>query len=98
MYHLFGLPKGSPIGPGIYLDYVIEEDRPVAEKIVRHLQESPHPLEETLRIAVDGKKLTLKIKAIVMPGEQGQPLKVLGVDLDISELKRLEGENLHMRL
>ncbi len=98
MYRLFGLPIGSPIGLKTYLDYVIEEDRSIAEKFIHTLSTGQEALEETLRIARDGQVLTLKIKAVVMHDQLGQPLKVLGVDLDMSEIKRLEQENLQIRL
>jgi PAS domain S-box-containing protein len=98
MYRLFGLPEGSPVSPETYLDYVIEEDRPLAEKIIYHLRTGQQPVNETLRLRVNGQVLTFQIKMVVLRNDQGEPLKMLGVDLDISEVKRLEEENLQMRL
>ena len=98
MYRLFGLPAGSPVRPGIYLDSVLAEDRPLAETFIAKVQQGRAPLAETLRIGVPGAVLTLKMKAVPLRNGQGRPVKVLGVDLDISEVKRLEAENLHMRL
>ncbi|WP_394336245.1 PAS domain-containing sensor histidine kinase [Adhaeribacter arboris] len=98
MYRLFNLPVGSPVNPETYLEYVIEEDQPIAQRVVNHLREKHEPLEETLRLRVSGQVLTFRIKAVVLRNEQGEPLKVLGIDLDISEVKRLEEENLQMRL
>jgi signal transduction histidine kinase len=98
MYRLFGLPQGSPVTPDIYLDHVIAADCPVAQKIIYHLTGSHQPLEETLRIEAREKELTLKIKIIALHDEQGIPIKMLGVGVDISEFKRLEQENLQIRL
>jgi PAS domain S-box-containing protein len=98
MYRLFGLPVGTSIRPEIYLDYVIAQDRPIAEKIIHTLSSGQEPLEETLRISVNGQVVTLKIKASVLTDETGKPVKMLGVDIDMSKVKQLEQENLKMRL
>ncbi|MFD2245035.1 PAS domain-containing sensor histidine kinase [Pontibacter ruber] len=98
MYRLFGLPPGSPVSPQSYLEFVIEEDRPVAEKIIQHLVKARKPLEETLRIRVNEQVSTIKTKVIVVRNKQGKSVKLLGMDLDISEIKRLEEENLTLRL
>jgi PAS domain S-box-containing protein len=98
MYRLFGLPAGSPVKPETYLDFVIEEDRPIAQKIISQLRERHEPVEETLRVQVNGQTLTLRVKAVVLRNADESPIKILGVDIDISEVKRLEKENLQMRL
>jgi signal transduction histidine kinase len=98
MYRLFNLPAGSPIRPEIYLDFAVAEDRAVAERIVWGITNSRSGFEETLRIQVDGAVKTLRVKAAGAFDEAGQLLRMLGVDLDISEVQRLEAENLHMRL
>ncbi|MBW3127766.1 CheR family methyltransferase [Hymenobacter profundi] len=98
MYRLFGLPNDQPIGPEIYLDYVIEADKSLAQKLVKQFRERHEPLDETLRLQVDDQVHTFRIKSVVLRNEQGEPLKMLGLDLDVSEVKRLEEENLQMRL
>ncbi|MDF7815255.1 CheR family methyltransferase [Hymenobacter sp. YC55] len=98
MYRLFNLPVGSPVRPDIYLGYVIEEDQAVAQKLVHQFQENHEPLDETLRLAVEGVVHTFRIKSIVLRNDLGEPEKLLGLDLDVSEVKRLEEENLQMRL
>jgi PAS domain S-box-containing protein len=98
MYRLFGLPQGSPIRPETYLTFAVAEDRPVAERIVQGLTTGRTGFEETLRMQVDGAVKTVRVKATVVPDAAGEPLRVLGVDLDISEVQRLEAENLRLRL
>jgi len=98
MYRLFELALGSPIQPAIYLDFAIPEDRPVAARIVQGLRTSRTGFEETLRIQVGDAVKTVRVKAAVVLDAAGEPGRVLGVDLDISEVQRLEAENLHMRL
>ncbi|MGI4832150.1 MAG: CheR family methyltransferase [Janthinobacterium lividum] len=98
MYRLFGLPVGSPISPESYLDYVVSDDKPLAERVVKQFQDRHEPFDETLRLRVDGQVHTVRIKSVVLRDDQGEPLKLLGLDLNVSEVKRLEEENLQMRL
>jgi signal transduction histidine kinase len=98
MYRLFGLPLGSPVKPEIYLDYALPADLPIAEKIVGDIKVPRLAFAETLRILVDRHEVTLKIKAIVPAVMPGEGVKVLGLDIDISEVKQLEEQNLQMRL
>ncbi|MFD1874792.1 PAS domain S-box protein [Hymenobacter bucti] len=98
MYRLFGLPVGQPVRPDIYLQFVVDEDRVRAEDLVRHVQTGDGNFEETLRLRVGEQLKTVRIKSVVLHNEAGQPVRVLGVDLDISQLQRLEDDNLRLRL
>ena len=98
MYRLFELAPGSPIRPATYLDFAISEDRRVAERIVQGLTTGRSGFEETLRLQVGEAVKTVRVKAAVVLDAASEPVRVLGVDLDISEVQRLEAENLHMRL
>ncbi|MBF9144076.1 PAS domain-containing protein [Hymenobacter properus] len=97
MYQLFGLPVGSRVEPSHYLAAVLPADRPRAKQLVRRLR-AGEGFEETLRLRVGGQVKTVRMKAVPLPGADGLPARVLGVDLDISELQRLEADNLHLRL
>ncbi|UOG77687.1 PAS domain S-box protein (plasmid) [Hymenobacter tibetensis] len=98
LYQLFGLPLGQPVRPNIYLDYVVDEDRVRAEDLVHRVQTGDGSFEDTLRLRVDGQVKTVRIKSVVLHNAAGQPVRVLGVDLDLSELQRLEADNLRLRL
>ncbi|MFD1874449.1 PAS domain-containing protein [Hymenobacter bucti] len=98
MYQLFDLPLGQTITPNIYLDYVVAEDRPHAEQLVHCLTTGTDCFEDTLRLRVGEQVKTVRIKVVVLYDEAGQPVRVLGVDLDISQLQRLEADNLRLHL
>jgi PAS domain S-box-containing protein len=97
MYLLFGLPPGTAVSPEIYRQYAQTRDLAVAETIVHHIRHH-QPFEETLRVKIGRSRKTIRIKAAVIPDLKGNPAKVLGVDLDITEVSRLEHENLTMKL
>jgi PAS domain S-box-containing protein len=98
MYQLFGLPLGQPVRPDIYLQVVVDEDRPQAERLVAGITAGTHNFEETLRLRVGEQVKTVRIKVVVLDDGAGQAVRMLGVDLDISELQRLETDNLRLRL
>lgn len=98
MFRLFGLSPGATPAVDMYLQAAIAEDRPIAEKLVHALQAGQPPSDTTLRIRVNNEVRTLKIEAKLTQDERGTTPKILGVDLDISDVVRLEAENLRMRL
>jgi len=97
MYQLFDLPLGSAVAPADYLRRVVAEDYPRAEHLMRCLATGTSDFEETLRLRVRDQVKTVRMKAVVVPDALGQAVRVLGVDLDISELQRLEQDNLRQQ-
>ena len=66
------------------MQLVVEEDRLKAEQIVQALVTGSRNIEETLRVRAQLK--TIRLKAVALYDEVGKPVRMLGVDLDISEL------------
>jgi len=90
MYRLFNLEKGMEIKPEIYLQYATEAGRSAAERIVAHLRKGDSDFEETLEIKVEGHIKVLQLKATVIKDNEGFPVKVLGVDLDVTAMRAAE--------
>jgi len=90
MYQLFGIPSGSKVAPEIYLDHAYEEDRSVAKRIIKHLRKQHQSFEETMRIKKGGDNRLLKIKASVVHNNDGKVERLIGVDLDITDIKEAE--------
>lgn len=98
MYRLFGLAPGSPATARTYLERVVPEDQPTAERLVAALRAGTSALDETMRIRVGDRLKTLRVIAVLMQDERGHPARILGVNMDVSERQRLEAENLALRL
>lgn len=93
MYHLFNLPKVLMPVPEIYLQYATANYISVAEKIIELMKAGEQGFEETIEIIVNQVPKTLKIKASIHRNENGKPLKVLGVDIDMTLQVELSRKN-----
>jgi PAS domain S-box-containing protein len=90
MYKLFGLPQQMKVQPEIYIDHAIEEDRSVAKRIVNMLRKKHEPFEELLKMKRENEVRLLRIKASVVTDEKGKAQKIIGVDLDITDVHQAE--------
>jgi PAS domain S-box-containing protein len=84
MYKLFGLEKGKPVRPSIYIDYAVKTDLPIAKKVVKAIEQEPEPFEEKMSINVNGQLKVITIKSTPFNDREGNVQRVLGVDMDIS--------------
>ena len=93
MYRLFDLEKGLAIRPGIYLDYAVDEnDAVIAQKIVDNIEKKFEPFEETMRIKQNVSYRTIRVKAAPMNNKSGDVERMLGIDLDISEILKSQNK------
>jgi PAS domain S-box-containing protein len=84
MYRLFDLDHRAEVSPELYLDYTTEAGRPAAERVVNHIRRGDSNFTEKLEIKVNGQLKVLRFKATVIRNSAGNPIKVLGVDMDIT--------------
>lgn len=90
MYRLFGLSKGIKVQPEIYIKYSNPDSLPVANRIVSSLHSGDHDFEKTLEIEVEDQIQLLHIKASVIRNVTGDPIHVLGIDVNITERREAE--------
>ena len=98
LYRLFEQPVGSAIKPQFLLDAVLDDDRPAAARLVRTLTAEPRSFDTTLRLRIGAAVKTVRFKAVPLPEASEAPERVLGVCLDVSDVQRLEAENLALKL
>jgi PAS domain S-box-containing protein len=93
MYRLFNLPSHTIVTPDIYFDYTSQEESTIIKRIVNNVRSEYKPFEEiiTLIPSTQEKKI-VKIKAIVTRDKKKKPLKVIGVDMDITNQVKAEEE------
>lgn len=91
MYQLFDLKKGAKVKPETYLNYIVKEEKAQAKAFVNALLAGAETIDEILTIETkNGVRKILKIKGILVKDTDGKPVRMLGVDLDITELTRSE--------
>ncbi|MGK4569324.1 PAS domain-containing protein [Flavobacterium sp. 3HN19-14] len=78
MYRLFELPKGTPVTPSIYLDYVVPKDKEIAEKLVDVIKYHWESSEFNFRIKTESTTRMLRIKtSAVIENDKHEPEKIL---------------------
>jgi PAS domain S-box-containing protein len=92
MYRLFGLPQQMKVRPEIYLDHAVEEDRSIAKRLIANILKKHEPFEEELWIKKGNEERFLRIKASVITDEKGKAQKVIGIDLDVTDIQKAEQE------
>ncbi|MDQ2769320.1 MAG: ATP-binding protein [Bacteroidota bacterium] len=98
LYRLFGQSVGSPVHLQSFLDAVLDDDRPAAARLLRTLTAGSGRFDASLRLRVGDAVKTVRFKAVPIPDAPGMPERVLGVCLDVSDVQRLEAENLALKL
>jgi PAS domain-containing protein len=98
LYHLLGRPVGSAVSPQFLLDAVLDDDRPAAARLLRALATGTSRFDAPLRLRVGDAVKTVRVQAVPLPPAPGLPERVLGVCLDVTDVQRLEAENLALKL
>ena len=90
MYKIFGLEKGTVVQPEIYFQAGADSEDPVLKKIVNIIRKEPRPFTEVVRIKAGGKIKTLKVKGTVLKNEKNEPVKLLGINIDVTAITKSE--------
>ena len=96
---MYGVPVGYlRQAPGEWMKLVHPDDRPVVSNWMQQTQETGRPTEGEWRVIwPDGSVHWLFGRWQAFLDEHGQPLSMIGVNLDITDRKRLEQELLDAR-
>jgi len=94
MYRLFDLEIDQEVVPEIYLKYSTPNGLFSAKRIAQRIRRGDVDFEETLEINVSNNIKTLQIKALSSSNIKGNKQRVLGIGLDISEIRAAE-EKIH---
>jgi PAS domain S-box-containing protein len=93
MYRLFNLPSHTIVTPDIYFNYTSQLENTIIERIVNNVRHDYKPFEEIITlIPSTSEKKIVRIKAIVTRDKKKKPVKVIGVDMDITNQVKAEEE------
>jgi signal transduction histidine kinase len=93
MYRLFNLPRGKKVTPETYFDYTPEAEYLVVSAIVDKIQADFVPFEQMITLLPEGsERKIVKIKAIVIRDKKNNPVRIVGVDLDVTNQLKAAGK------
>ena len=85
MYKLFNISGHIKPEPELYYEYMPDSERGIAARIVNKIRYEHENFEEIISLMpAGGEKKIVKVKAIVSRDEKNNPVKVIGVDHDIT--------------
>jgi signal transduction histidine kinase len=90
MYRLFEIGDKTEISPEIYLAFTTDEGRPAAERTVSRIRNAEADFKETLEMNINGHIKILESKLTVMRNEEGENVRILGVDMDVTASRAVD--------
>lgn len=90
MYRIFGMDNTEEVTLETNLEYAIDEHKGIVQKTIDTLRYDPIPFVEMWKIKTKEKTKTIRVKAIVNRDEAGHPVKVIGLNLDVTALSESE--------
>jgi PAS domain S-box-containing protein len=97
MYHLYGLPPGSPVSYERFLEHVHADDRGAVHDVVARSGRTGEPFAFEHRVVTpSGVERVLHAQGHVVLGGDGKPLRMFGIGHDVTERKRAEEERLQL--
>lgn len=90
MYRLFGLEKGTKVEPEIYVKHALPTSLHIAKKVVNHIRAGKRGFKKILEIKIGEDIKVLQLKATLVRNEQGEAVRMLGVDMDITAVHEAE--------
>jgi PAS domain S-box-containing protein len=93
MYRLFNLPSGKKVTPEIYFDYTPEEEYPIVSGVVGNITVDFASFEQIITLLPEEEERKIvKIKAIAIKDKKKRPVRIIGVDLDVTHQVRAADE------
>lgn len=86
MYRLFNIPADTELSPDIYLDYTPREEWQEVKQLVDDIKQNYQAFERTITLLpAHAEKKIVRVKAAVHRDEKNKPLRVIGVDVDVTD-------------
>jgi PAS domain S-box-containing protein len=98
MYRIYGLPRETPLDEQVWAQRVVPEDFPRMEaELQRVIETRSHGATEFRITHPDGSVRHLQAAEGVVLDEAGQVLRMVGVNLDVTERRKLDRRLLHLQ-
>jgi PAS domain S-box-containing protein len=98
MYRIYGRPQGEPLDEQVWTRTVLPEDLPGLEAELRRLIETKSQGSTEFRILLpDGSVRHLEAAGGVVLDEAGQVVRIVGVNIDVTDRRQLDRRLLHLQ-
>jgi signal transduction histidine kinase len=92
MYRMFDTNIKGDVTPETFVQYAAEDKKSAARLIAGHIVSGEKDFEETLKVTIEGIEKILIVKGLVIRNQDDKPLKVVGVNMDITRQVELQEE------
>jgi len=92
MYNLFELDHDTNVSPKIYKEFAAKNSTVTANRITNCITSGNEDCDETLTVIINGLEKVLRVKTLVLYDARHVALRVVGVDIDITQNVKLKEE------
>ena len=96
MYSLYNFSKDAHADLNIYEQHALSDNLDIAIRITKSIKNAVDGYEEILKVYVNESVKVLKLTARVIRNAKGTPIRVLGVDMDVTLSSQVEEKIKHM--
>lgn len=98
MYKLFGWDIKVDVTAETFLQHAAEDSRSTARLIAGYLVSGQSDFEETIKVNIEGTQKIFIVKGVVIRNQDNMPLKVVGVNMDVTRQVKLQEEKEQLEL
>lgn len=92
MYRIFGANDSVDVSPGTFMQHATAESRSTAQRIAAYIVSGQSDFEETIKVVIEGTEKVLIVKGSVVRNQDNKPIRVIGVNMDITRQVALQEE------
>jgi two-component system NarL family sensor kinase len=92
MYRIFGANDSVDVSPGTFMQHATAESRSTAQRIAAYIVSGQSDFEETIKVVIEGTEKVLIVKGSVVRNQDKKPIRVVGVNMDITRQVALQKE------
>jgi two-component system NarL family sensor kinase len=97
MYRIFGASAGVTVTPCIFMQHATEDNKSTASLIAEYIVSGQGDFEETLKVLIEDSEKILIVKGLVVRDDIS-PLRIVGVNMDITRQVELQKERERLEL
>jgi signal transduction histidine kinase len=98
MYRLFDTDLKTDVTPETFVQHAAEDNKSAARVVAGYIVSGQKDFEETLKVTFEGNEKIVIVKGLVIRNQDNKPLRVVGVNMDITRQVELQEEREQLQL